>query len=180
MIATKLSCNCGKVAMALHGEPILTADCTCSSCRAGAAMMQKLPGAVSVLDQYDATRLVLYRKDRFACLRGDEHLREFRLRPDSTTRRVVAICCNSPMFLDFTNGHWIDIYGQRWLPGPMPQPELRTMTMDLPAGAALPDNVPNARRQSAAFFGKLILAWMAMGLRTPKINCVTGTLNVSH
>ncbi len=143
-------------------------------------MMQKLPGAVSVLDQYDATRLVLYRKDRFACLRGDEHLREFRLRPDSTTRRVVAICCNSPMFLDFTNGHWIDIYGQRWLPGPMPQPELRTMTMDLPAGAALPDNVPNARRQSAAFFGKLILAWMAMGLRTPKINCVTGTLNVSH
>lgn len=178
MIAVNLTCKCGQVSLALRGEPILTADCTCSSCRTAGALLEKLPGAEPVLDQYGATRLVLYRKDRFACLHGDEHLREFRLRTDSTTRRVVAICCNSAMFLDFTKGHWIDIYGQRWLPGAMPQPELRTMTMDLPEGTMLPDNIPNARRQSLTFFVKLFWAWIAMKLRTPKITCVTGVLDV--
>lgn len=142
--------------------------------------MEKLPGADPLLDRYGATRLVLYRKDRFGCLRGDAHLREFRLRPDSTTRRVVAICCNSPMFLDFTKGHWVDLYGQRWLPDPMPQPELRTMTMDLPKDVELPGDISNARRQSLAFFGKLIMAWIAMGFRTPKIAWVKGDLHVSH
>jgi hypothetical protein len=142
--------------------------------------LEKLLGAEPLLDQYGASRLVLYRKDRFACLSGDEQLKEIRLRPDSTTRRVVAICCNSAMFLEFTKGHWINIYGQRWLPGAMPQPELRTMTMDLPEGTTLPDDIPNYRRQSFAFFTKLMSAWIAMRFKTPKISCVNGALHVAQ
>jgi hypothetical protein len=114
------------------------------------------------------------------CRSGDEHLKEFRLRPESPTRRAVAACCNSAMCLDFTKGHWIDIYGQRWLPGEMPQPKLRTMTMDLPKGTTLPYNIPTARRQSLAFFTKLISAWIAMRFKTPKITCVKGTLDVGQ
>lgn len=177
---TTLDCRCGQVSLRLTGQPILTADCTCDSCRSAGAFLAKLPGAELLLDQYGASRLVLYRKDRFACLSGQEQLKEYRLRPESPTRRVIAICCNSAMFLDFTKGHWIDIYGQRWLPGAMPQPELRTMTADLADGTTLPDDIPNSRRQSFAFFAKLISAWIAMRFKTPKITCVNGTLDASH
>jgi hypothetical protein len=177
---TNLGCRCGKVSLRLTGLPILTADCTCDSCRTAGAFLEKLPGAEPLLDQYGASRLVLYRKERFACLSGQEHLNEYRLRPESPTRRVVAICCNSAMFLEFTKGHWIDIYGQRWLPGAMPQPALRTMTMDLPAGTELPDNIPNSRRQSFAFFAKILWAWVAMRFKTPKITCVNGTFDASE
>jgi len=130
------------------------------------------------MDKHGASRLVLYRKDRLECLCGEQRLKEHRLRPESPTRRVVATCCNSAMFLDFTKGHWVNIYGQRWLPGTMPQPDLRTMTMDLPEGTSLPADVPNARRQSIAFFAKLIGAWIAMRFRTPKIAFVHGVLDV--
>jgi hypothetical protein len=176
---TILKCRCGAVCLSLAGRPILTADCTCDSCRAAGAIFAKLPGGQPVLDDHGASRLVLFRKDRFACIAGEEQLREFRLRPDSPTRRIVATCCNSAMFLDFTKGHWVDLYGQLWLPAAMPQPELRTMTKDLPKGTMLPDNVPNAKRQSFTFFSKLIAAWIAMRFKTPKITFVRGELDVS-
>ena len=51
------------------------------------------------------------------------------------------------------------------------------MTMDLPAGAALSDDVPNAPRHTASFFVKLLGAWIAMGFRSPKI-AVNGELRV--
>ena len=50
------------------------------------------------------------------------------------------------------------------------------MTSDLPEGAVLPDDVPNARKQNLAFFAKLFGAWVAMGFRNPKMP-VTGGIN---
>ena len=45
---------------------------------------------------------------------GAEYLEEWRLKPNSPTRRVVATCCNSAMFLDFTKGHWLSMYRNRF------------------------------------------------------------------
>ncbi len=179
MAETNLTCRCGKVVLRLTGAPIITVDCTCDSCRAAAARFEQMPNGETLLDAHGGSRLVLYRKDRFDCPAGRDHLREYRLRADSPTRRVVATCCNSAMFLDFTKGHWIDVYGQRWLPHAMPQPELRTMTMDLEKGQPLPGDMPNARRQSFGFFVKLIRAWIAMRFKTPHIDFVKGTLDAA-
>lgn len=142
--------------------------------------MKALPDGETLLDAHGGTRLVLYRKDRLDCLAGAEQLGAFRLKPDSPTRRIVATCCNSAMLLDFEKGHWIDVYGQRWLPGPMPEPEMRTMVSGLPVGARLPGDIPNNRRQSLSFFAKLIAAWAAMRFRTPKLTFVKGTLDVAR
>lgn len=177
---TSLTCRCGQVSLKLTGEPILTADCTCESCRTAGAFFAQLSGGEQILDDHGGTWLVLFRKDRFECPAGEEHLREYRLRPESSTRRVVAMCCNSAMFLEFTKGHWIDIYGIRWLPGEMPRPEMRTMTMDLPDRAQLPDDIPNPRRQSFTFFAKIFSAWIAMRFRTPQITCVHGVFDVDQ
>ena len=97
--------------LGVQGRPIVSAECLCTDCQNAGAFLQSLPGAPPVLDQKGATRFVLYRKDRVRCERGQDCLREHRLSKDSKTRRVIAICCSTPMFLEFTNGHWLSIYG---------------------------------------------------------------------
>jgi hypothetical protein len=112
------------------------------------------------------TPIVLYRKDRVQCKAGKEHLEEHRLKPDSPTRRIIATCCNSPMFLDFTKGHWLSVYRKRF-PDGAPPTEMRIMTKDRRAGVVLSDDVPNYDKYPGSFMLKLMLAWVAMGFRRP-------------
>jgi len=173
--STKLSCACGQVHLEVQGPPIVNAECCCNSCRAAGARLQALPSAPPVVDANGATRFVLYRKDRVDFTKGAALLKEFRLSPESKTRRVVATCCNTPVFLEFQSGHWLSLYGCIWPDGTLPALEMRTMTMDLPDGTALPDDVPNATRQSFSFMFKLLGAWVAMGFKVPKVT-VNGEL----
>ncbi|HEU4429277.1 MAG TPA: hypothetical protein VFT98_11030 [Myxococcota bacterium] len=177
MKRTQLHCACGQVHLEVEGTPIVSAECHCNSCRAAGAKLRSFPAARLFLETNGGTRFVLYRKDRVRFLKGVQLLKEFRLTPVAKTRRVVASCCNTPTFLEFLNGHWLSLYGCLWPAGTMPPLELRTMTSDLPDGAALSDDVPNRKRQSISFFAKLLGAWIAMGLRSPKI-AVNGELRV--
>jgi len=140
--------------------------------------MQALPSAPPVLEPNGGTRFVLYRKDRIRFLEGTEHLKAFRLKPESPTRRVLAVCCNTPIFLEFQKGHWLSLYGALWPEGTLPALALRTMTSDLPPGTTLPDDVPNSRTQSVSFFVKLLGAWIAMGFRSPKVTAVREEIQV--
>lgn len=157
----------------------MTVDCLCDSCRAAGKIVEGLPKGEPLLDAHDATRTTMYRKDRIRCARGGDHLREFRLVPTSKTRRVVAACCDAPMFMEFTRGHWIDIYAHRLPAESAPPAEMRTMAGDLPAGTELPSDLPNLKSHSLSFFARLLAAWVAMRFRRPSINFVKGTLDVS-
>ncbi|HEY6814264.1 MAG TPA: hypothetical protein VI168_01875 [Croceibacterium sp.] len=164
---------------ALSGAPILVAECLCSSCRAAGEVLEGLPHAPALLDAKGATLTLMYRKDRLACTAGSEVLREFRLRPEAATRRIVATCCNSAMLLDFTKGHWIDVYGARWPEPEKPAPEMRTMVGDLPDATGLPDDIPNHRSHSLRFFARLLRAWVAMRFRVPELSFVHGKLDLA-
>ncbi len=166
---TQVQCRCGKVRLGLSGAPINSAECCCESCRAAAARLQLLPGAPDYLTKYQATAFVLYRKDRVRFLQGDGRLAEFRLSPKAGTRRVVATCCNTPVFLEFAGGHWLSLYGHLWPADARPRPDFRTMASDLADPSGLPDDVPNYSRQPVSFFVRLFSAWAAMGFRNPKI-----------
>lgn len=174
---TQLVCHCGQLRLEVKGAPISSVECCCNSCRAAGARLLALPSAQPVLGPNGTTRFVLYRKDRIRFVQGTAQLKEFRLTPGSKTRRVVATCCNTPAFLEFQSGHWLSLYGGLWPAHALPALEMRTMVMDLPAGTTLPDDVPNASRQSFSFFAKLLGAWIAMGFRSPKI-AVNGELHV--
>lgn len=165
---TEISCSCGHTRLELTAEPIASVECCCSSCREAAARMARLDGARPVLTDYSATPFVMYRKDRVRFLAGTENVKSFRLSSDASTDRVVATCCNTPVYLAFKGGHWFSLYGILWPEGTLPPPEMRTMTSDLPDGASLPDDIPNAKKQSLGFFAKLFGAWVAMGFRNPK------------
>lgn len=175
---TVLTCTCGQVALGIQGTPIVSTECLCSDCQSAGAFLQSLPDAPPILDQKGATRLVLYQKNKVWCEKGQDCLREHRLSKDSKTRRVVAICCNTPMFLEFTNGHWLSIYGGLWSTVSLPALEIRTMTRDRAKGVELPDDVPNPETHTLSFFAKLFRAWVAMRFRTPKVDFVNGNLDV--
>lgn len=130
-----------------------------------------------VLDADGGTAFVLQRKDRVACVKGAEHLKEFRLMPASPTRRVIATCCNSPMFLEFTSGHWLSIYSDRLAPEDRPAVEMRTMTADRRAGVEFNDALPSYRKHSGRFMWRLLTAWAAMGFRAPKLDYVKGAID---
>ena len=174
---TELRCACGGTRLEVESRPIITAECHCESCRAAAARLGALPGAPTVLELNGGTRFALYRKDRIRFRHGVALLKEHRLTPKASTRRVVATCCNTPVFLEFEHGHWLSLYAALWPEGTRPPLEVRTMTMDRPPGTPLGDDVPNARRQSLSFMAKLLGAWIAMGFRSPKIDIVHGALH---
>jgi hypothetical protein len=165
---TELQCTCGRVRLVVERAPIVCAECHCGSCRAAGAALQARLGAPPIQESNGGTRYMLYRKDRIRFVAGRDLLREFRLTPDAKTRRVVAGCCNTPVFLELKGGHWLSLYRCLW-GAQTPPLEVRTMTRDRPDGIALPDDVPNLQGHGGGFFVKLLGAWIAMGFRAPKI-----------
>ena len=111
---TNVRCACGQTCLELRGEPILVSECLCDSCRAAADRLAMLPGARNVLTTYGATPCAEYRKDRVRILSGADHLREFRLSAHAGSRRVVATCCNTPIFLEMKGAHWLSVYLHLW------------------------------------------------------------------
>ena len=175
--ATELRCTCEQVVLTVEKTPIVNAECCCDSCREAGKRLQGLPGAPSILGPHGTTRFVLYRKDRVRFLEGTRRLKAFRLTSGSTTRRVIAACCSTPVFLEFKGGHWLSLYGGLWPDAALPPLDLRTMTKDLPAGATLPGDVPNARTHTLGFYAKLFGAWVAMGFHDPKIAIADGEID---
>ena len=173
--AHTLSCTCGQVQLTARQSPIIVTECHCNSCRSAGAVLQTLPGATSVLDANGGTPFVLYRKDRIGFPKGSDLLAEYRLSPDAPTRRVVASCCNTALFLEFEHGHWLSIYGHLWPQGTMPGIEVRTMTGDRAGGPALGSEIPSGKLATAGFYARLLGAWIAMGFKQPKIR-VGGTV----
>jgi hypothetical protein len=156
------SCSCGKAQWVASGKPILSVICYCDDCQAGARRIEALVGAPPVARDDGGTPYVLFRKDRFRPMGGVEPL-DLRLREGSPTKRVVASCCNTGMFLDFEKGHWVSVYRERLAPSP-PEPTMAVQTrFRRPDAGALPEP-PAFRSFAPAFLGKLLLARLAMAL----------------
>ena len=162
------SCRCGAVVLEVVGAPIVHTACYCASCQEAGRRIEQLPDAPPLLDADGGTDFVVYRKDRVRCVQGGERLEAHRLKPDSPTRRMVAACCNSAMVLDFTKGHWLTLYRNRF-GADVPPLELRVMAADRPEGVVLPDDVPNYPGQTGKFMWKLLAAWISMGFRRPRV-----------
>jgi hypothetical protein len=116
-----------------------------------------------VANREGGTDYVMMRKDRLRCTKGEDLLRAHRLKPDAPTRRVLARCCNSPMFLEFKGGHWLSVYRDRF--DAPPSIDLRTMAGD----RSFADAIPAYRAHSASFMWRLFKAWAAMGFRAPMV-----------
>jgi hypothetical protein len=160
------TCQCGKVVFETAGAPILVAACYCADCRKAGHAFEAMPAAAPVLEADGGTPLLVYRKDRVRCAQGREHLEAWRLKAGSPTRRVLATCCNSAMFVDFTRGHWLSLYRRRFGAG-APPVRMRLMTAQRPAGVVLAQDMPTYPGRPGDFLWKLLATWAAMGFRRP-------------
>lgn len=161
MTTRRISCSCGKVECEATGAPILTAVCYCDDCQRGGRQVEALPNAAPVLDADGGTAYVLYRKDRFTCAKGSEWLRDMRLKETSPTRRIVASCCNTAMYVDFKKGHWVSAYRTRFEGAPPPI-HMRIQTRFKPHPDRMPSDIPTYRTFGPRLILKLLSARIAM------------------
>ncbi len=166
------TCHCGAFTLRAEGPPIVTTACYCKSCQAAAGALPAGESG-SLLEADGGTLCALFRKDRVHW--ASSALREHRLTPTSKTRRVVATCCNTPMFMEFTNGHWLSLYTRRFPRADQPPLETRVMTRDAPEGTRFPGDVPTAAGHSFGFFVRLLWAWARMGFRAPTLDIARST-----
>lgn len=93
----RISCVCNQVTLHVRGDPIVSAECYCTSGRRAAEFLQRLPSAPRLQESTGATRMKLYRKDRVTCPKGGHLLREYRLAPDpgraASWRFAVTVRC---------------------------------------------------------------------------------------
>jgi hypothetical protein len=161
--AARASCKCGNVEFEAIGSPIMSVICYCDDCQEGSRRVEALPSAPGVQEPDGGTAYLLYRKDRFNCIRGDQLLQNLRLREKSPTKRVIASCCNSAMFLDFEKGHWFSVYRARFANAPPPQ--MRIQTRFMPNGTQIRKDIPTYSAFPLKFMAKLALARFDMLLR---------------
>lgn len=159
---TSARCACGRVEFEAAGAPIICAVCYCDDCQEGARQLEALPDAPPVADADGGTPMIVYRKDRVTCTKGEDLVRAHKLKPDSPTNRVVATCCNSAMILSFDDAKWwVDVYRMRVRDNPPPL-ELRNNTKFRRADSAVPNDVPSFARYPVRLFAKLLVARIAM------------------
>lgn len=158
------SCSCGMVRCEGIGEPIVSAVCYCGDCQEGGRRIEALPGAPRILEADGGTSYLTYRDDRFRCVSGAEMLVAYKISDAAPTRRMVASCCNSGMFLKFGPGFWISSYRLRYS-GDLPPIEMRNQTRDRRSDAPIPSDAPSFSRFPMRLFAKLIRARIAMLLR---------------
>ncbi len=167
---TTLACACGQFHVEVRGDPFITAECHCNSCRSAAQRLSALPPAFPLTAASGGVPYILYRKDRVRFPDGTANLAEFRLSDSAPTRRVLTTCCNTPVFVEFEGGHWLSLFAGLWPAETRPPMQIRTQTGNVPAGTTPDDSLPAGGMVTAGFYAKLLGAWIAMGFRVPKVD----------
>jgi hypothetical protein len=72
------------------------------------------------------------------------------------------------MLVDFTPGSWLTVFRHRFA-GQALKSQIWVMTKDKPDGVELSDEIPAYDTMPPLFMIKLVLSWVAMGFRRPKI-----------
>jgi hypothetical protein len=156
------SCSCGSVELQAFGAPIVSSVCYCADCQKGSRQIEELPGAGPVRDPDGGTAYILYRKDRFKCSKGAALLKNYKIKENSVTNRVVATCCNSAMFMSFDKGpFWVSAYRARFR-GDLPPLQMRICTKFKPDDVIPPNDVPSFRGYPLRFMAKLLASRAAM------------------
>lgn len=155
-------CACGTVTMTAIGPPIVTTLCYCDDCQAGAAQLRADAGAPSPAAADGGTAYLLFRADRIACTSGADRLMAFKLKADSATRRVVARCCQSPMYMRFDDGrHWVSAYRDRF-GSAAPPVEMAICTKFRRSDGPLPAGLAHYPGYPLRMLARLLAAWLPM------------------
>jgi hypothetical protein len=104
-------CRCGAVELGAWGEPIIVATCYCDDCQAAAQRLVDSTNQAPPVTADGGSEFMVFRRDRIACTRGAENLKVMKLTDASKTRRMLAACCTTPMYVGFEDKRpWVSAY----------------------------------------------------------------------
>jgi hypothetical protein len=157
-----IRCACGSVEIEAIGAPIACTVCYCDTCQEGSRQIEALKDAPKILDPDGGTAYVLYRKDRVRHSKGAELLKGLKIDEKTTTRRVIATCCNSAMEMRLADPmHWVPMYRTRFQ-GDIPPLQWRICTKFKPANVEIPKDVPSSPMYPPGLMWKLLTAKFSM------------------
>ncbi len=158
-------CRCGAVELAATGRPIIASVCYCDDCQTASRQIAALASFPRPVAEPDGgTQYLLFRKDRFACAKGFAQLTAIKLTDASATRRMVAACCNSAMYMAFDDKrHWVSAYRDRF-EGDVPPLEVRICTKSRTSDEALETSIPSYAGYPPRLIFRLVGSMFAMAL----------------
>ena len=108
------ACICGGVEIEVVGTPITSVVCYCDDCQAGSERLAATANSAPLAGADGGTEFMVFRRDRIACTRGADRLQAMRLTDASKTRRMIAGCCATPMYLAFDDKRpWVSAFRGR-------------------------------------------------------------------
>src|ERR1700710_2468863 len=104
-------CQCGAVEISAWSQPIIVTACYCDDCQAAAQRLAVTAISAHTSSADGGTEFMMFRRDRIACTRGAARLLAMRLSASSKTRRMIANCCTTPMYLAFDDKRpWVSAF----------------------------------------------------------------------
>jgi hypothetical protein len=94
-------CQCGAVEIGTWAQPIMVNACYCDDCQAAAQRFAASANSKLASSADGGTEFMVFRRDRIACTRGADRLQTMKLTASSKTRRMIASCCATPMYVAF-------------------------------------------------------------------------------
>jgi hypothetical protein len=104
-------CQCGAVEISVWAQPMMVATCYCDDCQAAGQRHAALGGSAPMSIADGGTEFMVFRRDRVACTRGADRLQATKLTSHTKTRRMIASCCSTPMYVTFDDKRpWVSAF----------------------------------------------------------------------
>ncbi|SKA38203.1 Uncharacterized conserved protein [Enhydrobacter aerosaccus] len=160
-------CRCGAVEVGAWSAPIVVTACYCDDCQEAARRCAASADAAPLVDADCGTEFMVFRRDRIACIRGADHLQAMRLRDATKTRRMIAGCCATPMYLTFDDRRpWISAFRAAF-GADAPPVQLRICTRFRQSREMATDGLPNHPGYPASMILRVLAAWPLMLFSRP-------------
>ena len=160
-------CRCGAVEIGAWSNPLVVAACYCDDCQAASGRLAASANGAPVASADGGTEFMVFRRDRIACTRGADRLRAMRLTDASRTRRMIAGCCATPMYLAFDDKRpWVSALRASF-GADAPPVEMRICTRFRRSEAQVDDGLRSYPGYPAAMMVRIMAVWPLMLFSRP-------------
>jgi hypothetical protein len=160
-------CQCGAVEVSAWAEPIVVSACYCDDCQAAAERLAASANSALAASADGGTEFMLFRRDRIACTRGADRLEAMRLTDATKTRRMIAGCCATPMYVTFDDKRpWVSAFRASF-GADAPPVEMRICTRFRRSEDKAKDALPSHPGYPAAMIVRILAAWPLMLFSRP-------------
>jgi hypothetical protein len=160
-------CRCGAVEVCAWCEPLAVSACYCEDCQTAARRLAASADLAPAASVDGGTEFMLFRRDRIACTRGTDRLQAMRLTDASKTRRMIAGCCATPMYLAFDDKRpWVSAFRASFGTAAPPL-EMRICTRFRRSEENAEDGLPSHPGYPPTMMVRILAAWPLMLFSQP-------------